>query len=175
MSSWAIALIGINVTLTIAAIVWNRTLHNRIQKLQQTKEQLEKITLDDVGDIIRHHENKLQQQEHQTQQINTELQRIHERIDGTIQHTSVIRYNPFRDTGGDQSFAAALLDHRGDGLVISSLHSRTGTRVYAKPIEAGTSRFELTEEEMNALARAAEKQPRLEVLESEESTQVETV
>lgn len=47
------------------------------------------------------------------------------------------RYNPFTDTGGDQSFTMTLLDDFGNGFVISSLHSRENTRIYAKKIENG--------------------------------------
>lgn len=47
------------------------------------------------------------------------------------------RYNPFTDTGGDQSFSAAFLDDNGDGIMISSLHSRENTRLYAKKVENG--------------------------------------
>lgn len=47
------------------------------------------------------------------------------------------RYNPFTDTGGDQSFSAAFLDDNGDGIMISSLHSRENTRLYAKKVQSG--------------------------------------
>ena len=50
----------------------------------------------------------------------------------SFQRIGLVRFNPFEDTGGNQSFALALLDGRGDGFVVSSLHARTGTRVYAK-------------------------------------------
>ena len=51
-----------------------------------------------------------------------------------FQRVGLVRFNPFEDTGGNQSFALALLDAEGNGWVLSSLHARTGTRVYAKPI-----------------------------------------
>ncbi len=51
-----------------------------------------------------------------------------------VQHIGVIRFNPYADKGGDQSFAIALLDDRGDGVVLNGLHSRDTTRIYAKPI-----------------------------------------
>src|SRR3989344_455369 len=46
------------------------------------------------------------------------------------QKISVLRYNPYQDTGGDQSFSVALLDGKSDGIILTSLHSRSGTRVY---------------------------------------------
>jgi hypothetical protein len=63
----------------------------------------------------------------------------------------LVRYNPFEDTGGNQSFALAMLDAHGDGYVISSLHTRTVTRVYGKAIAAGRSEAALSEEEADAL------------------------
>lgn len=71
-----------------------------------------------------------------------------------FQRIGLIRFNPFEDTGGNQSFALALLDREGNGLIISSLHSRTGTRVYAKPIRGGRSEAALSEEEDAAIKQA---------------------
>jgi hypothetical protein len=72
----------------------------------------------------------------------------------SVQRVGIVRYNPFEDTGSNQSFALAMLDGQGDGLVLSSLHSRQMTRVYLKPIVAGRSETALSEEETEALSRA---------------------
>ena len=72
-----------------------------------------------------------------------------------VQKVGLVRYNPFEDTGGNQSFAVALLDADGDGFIVSSLHARSGTRIYAKAIAAGRSEAALSEEEAEALRRAA--------------------
>ena len=66
----------------------------------------------------------------------------------------LVRYNPFEETGGNQSFALALLDADGDGWVLSSLHARSGTRVYAKAIRGGRSDGALSEEEAEAIRQA---------------------
>lgn len=71
-----------------------------------------------------------------------------------VRHVGLVRFSPFHDTGGDQSFALALLDGRGDGVVVTGLHSRTESRLYAKPIEGGSSRYSLTPEEREAMDRA---------------------
>src|SRR5258705_3837500 len=76
--------------------------------------------------------------------LHHELEHLSQR---TIQKVAVIRYNPFSDTGGDQSFAIALLDSLGNGVVLSSLHSRTDTRVFAKPVQSGRSKYQLSDEE----------------------------
>jgi len=72
----------------------------------------------------------------------------------SLQHLGVVRYNPFHDTGGDQSFAIALVDGHGSGVVLSSLHARDVTRVYAKPLQKWESTYSLTGEEKQAIALA---------------------
>jgi hypothetical protein len=76
----------------------------------------------------------------------------------SLQHMGMVRYNPFQDTGGDQSFAVALVDGHGNGVVLSSLHARDVTRVYAKPLQKWESTYSLTDEEKQAIALAYQKQ-----------------
>jgi len=71
-----------------------------------------------------------------------------------VQRVGLVRYNPFEDTGGNQSFALALLDSKSDGVVISSLHSRQQTRLYVKQIAGGKSETALSDEETQALKKA---------------------
>lgn len=71
-----------------------------------------------------------------------------------IRHVGLVRFSPFHDTGGDQSFALALLDSHGDGVVMTALHSRNDSRLYAKPIERSASAYSLTPEEREAIGRA---------------------
>lgn len=76
------------------------------------------------------------------------------RVKNAIQKIGLVRFNPFGDTGGDQSFALCLLDGRDSGIVILSLHLREGTRVYVKRIKEGKSRYELSKEEKQAIDEA---------------------
>ena len=71
-----------------------------------------------------------------------------------VQRVGVVRFNPFTDTGGDQSFAIALLDALGNGLVVSSLHGRADTRVFAKQVRGGRSKHQLSTEEEEAIRQA---------------------
>lgn len=69
----------------------------------------------------------------------------------------MVRYNPYGDTGGDQSFSIALLSEKGSGVVVTSLHARSGTRVFAKPIHEGKAgKHELSKEEQEAVSKAME-------------------
>ncbi len=72
-----------------------------------------------------------------------------------FQKMGLVRYNPFSDTGGDQSFVLALLDSQDSGLVISSLHGRDQTSIYAKPLKKGkTDGYELSKEEEEVIKKA---------------------
>ena len=72
-----------------------------------------------------------------------------------LQKIGLVRYNPFAETGGNQSFCLAVLDGNNSGLVISSLHSRDTTRVYAKPVKNGkTAGYDLSDEEKMAIKKA---------------------
>lgn len=71
-----------------------------------------------------------------------------------LQRVGLVRFNPFEETGGNQSFALAMTDAGGDGFVISSLHARAGTRLYAKAVQGGRSDAALSAEEAEALRLA---------------------
>ncbi|MGQ0606854.1 MAG: DUF4446 family protein [Chloroflexota bacterium] len=89
-----------------------------------------------------------------------EMEAMHAVIDRrsqrSLQHIGLVRFNPFEDTGSDQSFAIALLDDQRDGIVISSLHGRANTRIFAKPVADGGSPHNLSDEETEAIRIAVE-------------------
>lgn len=74
----------------------------------------------------------------------------------SVSKVGIVRYNPFHEIGGDQSFSIALLDYFNNGVVMSSLHGEAGTRVYAKPVTRGKSDYQLTEEESEAIKKVRE-------------------
>ena len=71
-----------------------------------------------------------------------------------FQKLGVVRFNPFNNLGGNQSFVIALLDNKNTGFLISSLFVKDGNRVYAKLINQGKSDYPLSKEEIEALSRA---------------------
>jgi hypothetical protein len=89
-----------------------------------------------------------------------EIEAMHAVIEGrsrrSLQHIGLVRFNPFEDTGSDQSFAIALLDDQRDGVVLSSLHGRANTRLFAKPVTDGASPHNLSDEETQAIRIALE-------------------
>jgi hypothetical protein len=69
---------------------------------------------------------------------------------------SLVKFSPFSDTGGDQSFVISLLDGVGNGILITSLHARGVTRLYAKKVTIGKTDASLSLEEKEALKKAQE-------------------
>ena len=75
-------------------------------------------------------------------------------LKGAVQRVALVRFNPFDETGGNQSFVVALMDASGNGLVVSSLHARAGTRIYGKALVGGRAETALSAEESEAVRTA---------------------
>jgi hypothetical protein len=71
-----------------------------------------------------------------------------------IRNINTVRFNPFKDQGGNQSFATALINDEKDGVIISTLFARERMSVFAKPIVNGKSDYELTVEEKEVLEKS---------------------
>jgi hypothetical protein len=75
-------------------------------------------------------------------------------IEGSMRHVALLRYDAFEDVGGRLSFSCAMLDDRASGVVLTSINGRQETRVYAKPVTDGTSAYNLSIEETEAIRQA---------------------
>ena len=111
----------------------------------------------DLEKIIEDQHKEIKKSKNDAEDLLKLSEKIHQIASRGIQKIGLVRYNPFGDIGGDQSFAIALLDAYDNGLIISSLHSKEGTRVYAKPVEKGKSSYQLSDEEKKAVDEAMKK------------------
>jgi hypothetical protein len=130
--------------------VWGRTrrLGRRLDAL--TRGQDDK----DLSGVLDAHLDKVFAVSNEVDELTVRTAVAESNLRHSFQRIGLVRFNPFEDTGGNQSFALALLDANGDGLVLSSLHSRAGTRVYAKSVSGGRSEAALSEEEASAVRQA---------------------
>lgn len=87
-------------------------------------------------------------------ELKKELDQVRAEGMGHVQKIGLVRFNPFRETGGDHSFSLAVLDGKNDGFVITGLHTRERTRMYLKWLENGKSESELSAEETKAYIKA---------------------
>ena len=115
---------------------------------------LEKGKIKDFKSILLSQSEKNKDLEQKLDDIFLKIKDLKALSEKTIQKTGVVRFNPFNDIGGNQSFVIALLDDKNNGFVISSLFVKEGNRVYAKAIRDGKSDHLLSEEEKEAINRA---------------------
>jgi len=147
-----IILLAILLAWTIVLQIWLAKVQKKMKLFLKGKK------VKDLEEVISEQLKRMQKTEKNVDKLfqwNEDLQKI---VDISINKVGVIRFNPFKDTGGDQSFVIALLDSNNNGLVLSSLYTREGTRVYTKPIEKGTSSYNLSSEEQEAIKKATKQE-----------------
>ena len=88
--------------------------------------------------------------------LESELGQLGREVQTHIQNVGLVRYNAFDDTGGDQSYALALLDDHGNGAIVNGLFHRTECRVYVKPVQDWKSIYSMSDEESEAIRKARE-------------------
>ena len=139
----------------LALIILNAFL---LARLNQTNKKfdnlLEKGKIKDFKDIFLSQKEKHSDLEKQLKEAFLKIEGLGNILSKTIQKTGIVRFNPFSDIGGNQSFAIALLDEKNSGFVISSLFVKEGNRVYAKAVKQGKSEHLLSAEEIEAIDRA---------------------
>ena len=113
------------------------------------------ITKKDLKNVLTEILNKVDLNQKDLGELNDALTKARKNMQSHIQKIGFVRFNPFPQTGGDQSFCLSLLDEKNSGFVISSLHSRDITRFYAKTIKNGQPEgSKLSEEEKKAIKNA---------------------
>jgi hypothetical protein len=113
------------------------------------------VTKENLMQVLQEHFSRIEGLEQTAEVIKKDIEGIKGEDLTHIQRVGLIRFNPFDEVGGNQSFALALLNDHGDGVVISSLHSRETTRLYGKPVKNfAESGFDFSDEEKQAVADA---------------------
>ena len=150
--TWVTLLMLVAVLAAIGVLIW------LIIRMRQLERHYRALTAGTDGgsleEVLHDHVRRVREAAERVQELDTMVMRIERSSRSHLQRVGFLRFNPFRDTGGDQSFALALTDEVGNGVVISSLHSREVTRVYAKPLAAWETSYQLTEEEQQVILRA---------------------
>jgi len=92
---------------------------------------------------------------HDFSEIQKNLDQLSSQTKNSVSNIGLVRFNPFDDMGGDQSFALALLDQHKSGVIITSLHTRENTRIFAKPVKNGEGQsISLSKDEKLAIVKA---------------------
>ena len=123
-----------------------------IQTMLHYRRLTKNITKKDLKTILTQILSKQELEDKEISLLKKSLNQVKIDFKSSLQKIGFVRFNPFSQTGGDQSFSLALLDDNNNGLVISSLHSRDTTRLYTKTIKASKAEgYELSKEEKKAI------------------------
>lgn len=145
-----------SLVISLVIFFWLGTITFLLWRLIKTFNRLTKgVSDEDFRSILGKLLDEIKDQQKKNEELDKRLSLLNLDCLNHIQKIGFIRYNPFSETGGNQSFALAILDGRDSGLVITSLHSRESTRVFAKPVKEGKEAgFEFSKEEIQAILAA---------------------
>jgi hypothetical protein len=157
--------LGLTITIAILALIGIATAVGAWMRISQLQLRMEGALKASSGksleDTLASHHAHVSQVDLRLAELETSYKDLVVTSSVASQKISVVRYNPFGDTGGDQSFSLAVLDAHNSGYVLTSIHGRQGTRVYLKPIDFGKSKHSLSEEENQAIQQAIHRIPKL--------------
>ena len=106
----------------------------------------------DLVDILNQQMGTMKETDTLLRDFKEKLTKLESGLPNNLKKVGLVRFNPFRQLGGNQSFSLALLDEESNGVVLSALHSKDSTRVYAKPVVDGKEAdYTLSDEEKEAV------------------------
>ena len=107
-----------------------------------------------IDEILRDYVKRVETVEAKNEEIISFCKGLDDNIKICSQKMGLVRYNAFKDTGSDLSFALAILDEYTNGIVLNGIYARDSSNIYAKQVENGQSKYILSEEEKEAINRA---------------------
>ena len=134
--------------ITIVLLASVKKLEKKYRKMMRgvNNKNLEQMLSDNLDNI----EKAL----NKSQEAVDECKNISQELKGCVNKVAIMRYKAFEDVGSDLSFSIAILDSYNDGVIITGIYSRQDSTTYAKPIDKGISRYDLSEEELHVLNEA---------------------
>ena len=136
------------IIINVVLFVYSRRTNRMVNKL------LENGKIKDFKDIFLTQKERNDDLGKQLKEAFLKIENLEKISEKTIQKVGLVRFDPFNEMGGKQSFAVALLDDKNNGFVISSLFVKEGNRVFAKLVKDGKSDYTLSKEEIEAIAQA---------------------
>lgn len=145
------------VFLLILNIVNNIKISRTLKKYKEINKILSVANSENIEETLVSYVREVDFIKNSLNSVETRCEDVSERITRSIQGIGFIRYNAFDDIGSDLSFSIALLDGNANGFVMSNIYARDESNVYGKPIKNGSSTYQLSIEEKEAVDRAMSK------------------
>jgi len=141
---------------TLVALVVTIVLFRR--RLARVEAALSRLMGDSSGgsleEVLYEHVDRVRHGVAVAEEARAEGRALLPQVRSSFQHRALVRFDAYGDVGGEQSMALVLADDRGDGVLLTCLHGREGTRVYGKPLAGWSSEYHLSDEEKQAVERA---------------------
>lgn len=153
---WGICALALLLVIAfIINILMYRRLNRRMRLFEASSLTLQTFMSGHQLDVLlQENTQKLIHQEQELNKIDTRLDKVELKLRASVDRAELLRFRAFENVGSDLSFAFALLNQEGSGVVLSSIHNREEARVYAKPVKEGISTYSLTGEEKEVINRA---------------------
>lgn len=143
----------------IVLIIWNTIISVKLSRLRQSyKTLMNGAGVDNLEQVISNMHHRIASMETIADAQGRTLKEQGRILQMQKGHVGIIRYNAFGERGSDMSFSVAILNEERDGVVLTGIHNREATYMYAKPLEGGHSRYALTPEEKEAMDRCFERE-----------------
>ena len=137
------------VSLLLAVVAWRR-----LARLQAAQTALLGGEQRDLVDFAVSLQGRIDDLHSAVGEVAAGLSRVDRRMDGAVMNTSVVRYDAYEDTGGQQSASFAFLDSTRTGTVVTAIQGRDYARIYVKDLDRGKASVALSPEEQQAVERA---------------------
>ena len=152
-------LILVSVGLCILVIAFVIIMIKFVSLNKRYKEFMKKIgNGKNIEEDLENYMYRVERVEKQNAEIKGFIEAMDKNMANCIQKIGIVRYNAFKDTGSDLSFALAMLDEKNNGIVLNGIYSREMSNIYAKPVENGKSKYTISEEEQEAIQKAMDSQ-----------------
>jgi hypothetical protein len=141
---------GLVILLVLLCILWGQLAGVK----KKYKKMMAGMKVDNIEELLIHMQERIGDNGRSILNHSDQIRNMREMMQAMKSKLGIIRYNAFSEQGSDLSFSIALLDERQDGLVLTGLHSRDISYLYAKPVTGGTSTYALSNEEKEAISRS---------------------
>lgn len=147
-------LIGLSF-MSLILLVYCICLSCKLAKINRRKNaKLEEGTVGEIVNYLTDQSNSIEKIDQQLKELYNGEASLSNKLKTCMQNIGIVKFNAFEDAGGEQSFALAVMDEKKDGIIITSLHGRQDTRLYAKRIIGGQGERTLSDEEQKAIQTA---------------------
>ncbi|MGL5085652.1 MAG: DUF4446 family protein [Clostridium sp.] len=149
-----IGLIIITILLFIIVLVLISSV-NKVEK--KYRKMMRGVNSKNIEELITSKVDSIEEALNNSEKSLKECENVKEQLKGCVNKVAIMRYKAFEDVGSDLSFSIAILDDYNDGVLITGIYARNDSTTYAKPVDKGISRYDLSEEEIHVLNEAISK------------------